>query len=86
MVKMEGFDRYHYDPDNREVYSRMKGDYTRLKVQKDESKDYWNLYKHGHKRKVYHWEILRDNKEGIDSFIEKRMQAKTFSGSHQDSA
>lgn len=77
VVKMKGFDRYHYDPDNREVYSkRGSTDYRLVKVQKDENKDYWYLWLNGFRRKVYHWEILRDNMSGIELFIKNRMDTK----------
>ena len=77
VVKMKGFDRYYYDPDNREVYSKRSGsNFLPVKVQKDEAKDYWYLWKNGVRKKVYHWEILKDNMPGIELFINERLSKK----------
>ena len=79
VVKMKGFDRYYYDPDNREVYSKTSSGFKKLQVRKDETKDYWQLFKHGIKEKVYHWEILRDNIKGIELFVTERPKSRNFS-------
>ena len=69
VVKMKGFDKYWFDPNTMQVYSK-KSNFTfyALKVNRDELKFYFNLSINGHSRKVYYWEILLKNKEGIETF------------------
>lgn len=72
MVKMKGFDRYFFDPDNGEVYSKVRRQCSLIKPQLNEVKKYFWLYKNGIRTKVYLWEILRDNMSGIELFIKDR--------------
>lgn len=77
VVKMKGFDRYWYDPDTGEVFSRKSARvYEPIKKQNDELKTYFYLYLNGQRTKVYHWEILRDNMSGIEIFVKDRMGEK----------
>lgn len=67
VVKLKGFDRYFFDPMTDEVFSRQgKRSFLPLKKQIDGTRPYYWLYLNGSRKRVYKWEILRDNADQIE--------------------
>lgn len=70
VVKMKGFDRYFFDPDTGEVFSKVGVRAFRpIKRHCEGGKPYFELYLHGTKTKVTWAQILRDNIKGIELFF-----------------
>lgn len=73
VVKLEGYDRYFFCPDTLQVFSRKsKKKFEPLKAEMDGVKVFYRLSMNGCQRRVYVWEILRDNRKGIETFCETR--------------
>jgi hypothetical protein len=81
VVQLKGFEKYYFDPDTCGVFSRQGSKtFTLLTPQKEGVKDYYQLYLHGQKRKVYLWQILRDNLEGIQLFFSGKKKVRDTIG------
>lgn len=75
VVKIKGFDRYWFNPDTGLVYSEKTSKIIEaLKPYDNETKVYFWLHKNGFRTKVYLWEILRDNMQGIELFFKQRLE------------
>src|SRR5690606_19442606 len=77
VIKLEGYDRYYFDPDTLQVFSRKNSEnFAPLKPRMDGMKVYYFLYRNGIQKRVYVWEILRDNMKGIETFCFQRIHGK----------
>lgn len=73
VVKLKGFDRYYFDPDNGAIYSKVSsGHYRPIKRYSDGGRDWFNLFKNGCLRKVFWVDILRENMGGIEVFYSEQ--------------
>lgn len=70
VVKIKGFDRYYFDPETCEVFSRVAArNYRPMKKCDDGGKPYYRLYLNGQPEKVTVARILRENIKGIEMFF-----------------
>lgn len=77
VIKMEGYDRYYFCPDTFQVFSRKSSkNFEPLTSRMDGAKIFYFLYRYGVSKRVYVWEILRDNMTGIETFCHDRTHGK----------
>lgn len=70
VVKLEGFSKYYFDPCTCAIYSRKgRRTFEALKKRTEGARDYFILYLNGNQKKVFLWEILRDNMRNLEEFF-----------------
>ena len=75
VIQINGFERYYFCPETVKVFSRSgRTAFSALKERLEGVRPYFILYLNGVQRKVFLWEILRDNWKEIDVYFTEKSQ------------